>query len=105
MVPACRCCTTVCSTSSVKKSSSGVSRLSVVRSIYLPWYTRAPLSLHSVGAGGCNNWDSAASLSTCLLLSLSLVPLAFILGVCTSVQIRLVETVAAVEAWIQCGHN
>uniref|UniRef100_A0A7I4E8L4 RNA-binding protein Tab2-like N-terminal domain-containing protein n=1 Tax=Physcomitrium patens TaxID=3218 RepID=A0A7I4E8L4_PHYPA len=64
VVPSCRCCTTVCSSSSGKKSSAVVSKQSVVGSVYLPWWTRAPLSLHSVGAGGCNNWDSAASLTT-----------------------------------------
>ncbi|XP_073390285.1 protein TAB2 homolog, chloroplastic isoform X2 [Physcomitrium patens] len=50
VVPSCRCCTTVCSSSSGKKSSAVVSKQSVVGSVYLPWWTRAPLSLHSVGA-------------------------------------------------------
>lgn len=66
VVPACWCCTTACTTSSGKKAAAAVIRQTVqaVRSVHLPWSTRAPTSPHSVSAAGCSSTrDSTASLS------------------------------------------
>lgn len=102
VVPACRCCTTACSsTSSVRKSSSGrkgrqsVQVQAVIRSVHLPWSARLPwLSLHSVG---CSSRDSAAQLPAPGLTRLGTpvrpfslpIPCSFLSGFCRASRISI----------------
>ena len=85
VVPACRCCTVACTTSSARRGSGAATsrhsaqvqvQAQAVRNVHLPWSTRSPwLSLHS---SGCSSRDSAAELPAPALTRLSTPPSPFL---------------------------